>query len=125
MTSNEAYEIAKKLREMIPKVEEAKSGFQIAKYAVNQNQLGAIPDAISDSIDKLIGKLEAAITNLEIAASKAKLYADQLKEEERRKAEQAAIERRRQEKGEKAAQKLKKDISNANRAQKNTTYTEY
>lgn len=66
MTSSEAYVIAENLKEMIPKLEEAKSKFQIAKAAVNQNQLGIIPDTISDSLDKLILYLRVVNTNFEL-----------------------------------------------------------
>ena len=82
MTSGEAYAIAAKLSNYASNVGEIIGDFELAKTAVNVEQLGAIPEAVTENINNKISALEIAQKNLTTASEKAKSYADELYKKE-------------------------------------------
>lgn len=82
MTSTEAYKISSNLKELAFTTESVINTIKSAKVSVNENQLGDIPDTISAALDNQIVILKSAESNLSLASTKAKIYADELKRKE-------------------------------------------
>lgn len=85
MSSSEAYKIASDIQKSVNGIEPIIDVLNSSIKAVNKNQVGEIPDAITENINSQIKNLEDALTELQSAHSKASVYARKLAEEERRK----------------------------------------
>lgn len=103
MSSSEVYAIANKCASFASDISLVIQDLESAKTAVNTDQLGTLPDAISGKLERLITELRVAIGNLASAASEANKLARQLEIEEKRRAE----ERRKRRAAEAAREKAK------------------
>lgn len=84
MTSFQAYSVSSKLNQMASSIDDIASTLESAKIAVNMNQLGDIPESITNSINPQIALLKNAQASLQEASIVARNYANQLKAEELR-----------------------------------------
>jgi len=97
MSSSEAYATATRLSNFSSRITDLLGTLESAKSAVNQDQLGQIPDAITANIDEQISLLNSASSSFALASSEAKKIADALyqqEQEELRRIEEEAQRRR-------------------------------